>query len=283
MASSNTKILLIGSKGALGQQLARVFADGDLITWSRDEIDLTNTQSLRYGIAAVKPAVIINASAYNDVDGAETDPTTAMAINATAVGVMAEAAREVSAKFITYSTDYVFAGDEADGYNEDAIPNPINQYGLSKLQGEQLAQQTGGPVWIIRVSRLFGPAGTSINGKENFPDKMLKLAATKPRLEVINDVISTPTYTVDVARATKELLDDQAPPGVYHLVNEGTGSWFDLAQETFRIKNVAIELLPVPQTKFPVKAKRPANSTLLNTKRPKLRHWKEALREYLES
>ena len=276
-------ILLIGGSGALGQQLAKVFVDQPLTVWTRAQVDITNESALRSGIEAVKPDLIINAAAYNDVDGAETDSTLAFAINATAVGVMAATARELGADFVTYSTDYVFDGEAQDGYDESATPYPINVYGESKLQGERLAQEQGGKVWLIRVSRLFGPQGSGASAKENFPDKMLKLAQTRPRLEVINDVLSTPTYTVDVAQATRALLERETSPGIYHLINEGTGSWYDIAQETFRIKQIAVEVVPVSQTKFPVKAKRPANSTLLNTKLPKLRSWQEALKEYLES
>ncbi len=280
---SSDKILLIGSKGALGQQLVKIFANDHLVNWSRDEVDITNAAAVRQGISVLRPTIIINASAYNDVDGAETNPTMAMAVNATAVGVMAQVAREAGAKFITYSTDYVFAGDQAGGYTEDARPHPVNQYGASKLRGEQLAQSAGGEILIIRVSRLFGPMATSIHGKENFPDKMLQLARNRSRLEAISDIISTPTYTVDVAQATRALLADKVPPGIYHLVNEGAGSWYDLAQETFRIMKVAVELVPVPAATFPSLARRPDNATLLNTKRPKLRHWQAALKEYLSN
>lgn len=260
----------------LGQALAEAFADWQPVLWDRDELDITDEDAVLARVQELSPRYIINAAAYTDVDGAEDDRTTAYLVNEAGVRHVARAAKATGAAVVHYSTDYVFSGDKQAGYSEDAPAGPpVNAYGASKLAGERVLTEELRDYYLIRTAWLYGAGG------KNFVDTMLRLGREKDTLQVVNDQFGSPTYTVDLARATFRLLDEEYDPDTYHLVNRGVTTWFALAVEIFQQANLQVKVEPVSSEQFPRPAQRPAYSILKNTRGPSLREWDKALYEYL--
>lgn len=276
--AEKTETLILGAKGMLGSELCNVFPDS--VKWDMQELDITDEKAVNEKIAALKPKLIINAAAYTDVEGAEKNEELALKINAHAVRYIAKACKEVKAELVHFSTDYVFDGTEK-SYDEDAVRHPINAYGRSKGSGEFSLEQRSGiyyNYYILRTSWLFGK-----NGK-NFVDKILKLAKEKKEISVVSDQIGSPTYAKDLAFKVKDVITK--PCGIYHTTNNGTCSWFEFAKEIIKIKGIDVKINPITsqewQAAHPESANRPHCSVLLNTKLLKMRHWKDALEEYLK-
>ena len=264
----------------LGQALAQEFADEQLTAWDREDVDITDADQILEKVAVLRAAwgsidVIINAAAYTAVDAAEAAREEALAVNGQGVANIAAAAKKVGATMVHYSTDYVFSGEQATGYAEDDVPDqPVNVYGESKLAGEVALRESGVPFYLVRTAWLYGPGG------KNFVDTMLRLGAERPELKVIYDQQGSPTYTRDVAAATRTLLENHEP-GIYHLTNSGTASWYEFAVTIFKLAGMAVTVTPITSAEYPLPATRPRFSALHNTKGPTLRDWREALAEYL--
>ena len=283
------KVLILGARGNLGGQLVKVFSDlkYEVTAWSRAEVDITDKELINKKIDDIKPDLIINAAAYNNVDECEKEEEfeKAKKINGDAVGYLADAAIRNNSILVHYSSDYVFDGKQIEGYRENDEPHPINKYGESKLLGEkELISRSGKGLkfYLIRTSKLFGPKGESKESKPSFFDIMLKKAQEKNKVDVVDEEKSCFTYTPDLAQATKNLIESEKGYGIYHIVNQGTSTWFEAAQELFKLANLDTRINSVTSDKFPRPAKRPKYSVLLNTKLPKLRNYKEALEEYLK-
>ena len=298
---SYMKILILGARGSLGQQLVKIFKnDNQIIAWDKGEIDITDKKLILKKAKDVRPDIIINAAAYNATDKCEANDSEfelAKKINCEAVGYLAEAALETGATIIHYSTDYVFDGEKKRGYKEDDKPNPISRYGESKSAGEKaiISLSGKGLKWyLIRTSKLFGPKGESADSKENFFDLISRPLAESSVVEISDgkkkefnmvhgEEISCFTYTPDLARATKELVESDKGYGIYHIINSGPASWYEGAKFLFELRGITdVKLNPIGSADYPRPAKRPKYSVLLNTKLPPLRDWKEALREYLD-
>jgi dTDP-4-dehydrorhamnose reductase len=280
---STERLLVVGSGGMLGQDLMRVFDARHVVGLDYPDIDITNSASIRAVIAEHQPTIICNAAAYNDVDHAETDDglMRAMQLNVYGPGVLARVCAQNAIQLVHYSTDYVFDGTRPDGYAEHDAPHPQSQYGVTKRLGEEAVLYQHPGAFVIRTSRLFGRAGASSVSKQSFVDVMLKLAQTKSVLDIVDEEQSCPTYTLDLARHTQVLLDGEYDPGIYHIANTGSCTWYEFAQEIFRLQDITITVNPVPASAFPRPAARPAHSVLLNTKLPPLRSWQEAVAEYM--
>lgn len=284
------KVLILGARGNLGSQLIPVFKrDYEVVAWDRDEIDITDFKQLEKSVRAVEPDIIINTVAYNAVDKCEeskTEQEKARQINGEAVRKLAHIALELEALLVHYVSDYIFDGDNKEGYKEDAIPMPICKYGITKLLGEQailsLADE-GLKYYLIRSSKLFGPKGKSEAAKPSFFDIMLKLSKEKDEIDAVNAELSCFTYTPDLAAATLKLIEDMKPFGIYHITNAGPATWYEAAKEMFKIANIDIKLNPVSSEQFSRPAKRPRFAVLLNTKLEPLRDYKEALKDYLKT
>lgn len=262
----------------LGSMLAQVFADRDPTIWDRDQLDITDEHAAREKITALHPQTIINAAGYTDVDGAESQRELAFKVNADAVRTLAQIAQDINATLVHYSTDYVFPGTKADGYNEDDEPGPaVNAYGESKLAGEEALREIAPRFYLLRTAWLYGP-----NGK-NFVDTILRLGKEKDVLKVVNDQYGSPTFTKDVAMATRAVLDEHYAPGIYHTVNDGSTTWYEFTKKIFQLAGYATKLEPVSSAQFPRPAQRPKYSRLINTRGPKLRPWPDALDEYLKT
>jgi len=270
------KILLLGANGMLAQAVKHVFQDHEVIGYDRPEIDITSQQSVHEICIKEHPEAIINCAAYTAVDLCETEEQTADLVNGVAVGILAQESAALDVPIVHISTDYVFDGLNENGYREDDQPgSPLNAYGRTKLHGEQLLQQHATKYYLVRTSWLYGPGG------KNFVTTILSHGRTKPQLKVINDQHGKPTYTRDLAQFILDLLTDKAPYGIYHGVNEEATTWYDFTKEIFSQENLATPVEPCDTTAYPLPAKRPHWSILLNTKRPVMRSWKEALTDYL--
>jgi len=290
------KTLIIGAQGNLGIQLCKVITDH--IAWDRNDVDVTDSGSLRDKVSALRGEIgsIINCVAYNDVDGAETNPDIAQKLNVDLPHQLAELANELDIPLLHYSTGYVFDGQQ-NSYDENDEPSPLSVYGQSKADGEKEVLTIAKKFFIVRTNLLFGPKGESEISKRSVVDTLREVGMARKILSAGDDAISSFTYTPDLARASYDLLLGDQPPGIYHLINEGQGSWYDLAREIFTILDWQIvdqetDLAPdqniicikrVSVDTFNQPAKRPKQAVLANTKLPKLRSWQEALAEYLQS
>lgn len=271
------KILLLGKTGLLGSVLFRVFSDkNELFSPSRKQCDVTNINSIRSAIEESRPNIIINATGYTNVDKAEEEYLEAEFVNSFGIENLVKTLQEKEIPLVHFSTDYVFDGAKKEGYAEQDAPNPLSAYGRSKAKGEARIINNLTKYYLIRTSWLFGE-----NGK-NFADAMLKLAKTNDEISVVDDQIGCPTYSLDLARAVKELVENKSPFGIYHLVNDGRCSWFEFAQEIFFQLGLAVKVLPITSEQLKRPAKRPKYSVLLNTKCAKLRPWQQALADYLK-
>lgn len=269
-------ILLLGKNGQVGWELQRSLAPlGTVVALDRHSTpadggcgDLANLDGLRETVQRLRPAVIVNAAAHTAVDKAESEPDLAHLINAQAPGVLAEAAREMGALLVHYSTDYVFDGSGAAPWHEDATTGPLSVYGQTKLAGEQAIAATGARHLILRTSWVYAARGG------NFARTMLRLAQERDKLTVIDDQWGAPTgadLIADItAHATRQTLRDPASAGTYHLSASGEITWNGYARfviDTARAlrPDLAIkaqEVAPVPTSAFPTPARRPLNSRL---------------------
>ena len=274
------KVLILGCKGTLGGQLMKLYPQA--IGWDREDVDVLDFPALSARVTALGfvPDAVINCVAFNDVDSAEDRPQQALAINREFPGALALFTGQLGIPLVHYSTNYVFDGVYGE-YAETDSPAPLSVYGRSKWGGEQRIAEAGGPCYIVRTAVIFGPKGESDLSKKSFVDLMRDLSATRDTIQAVADEINSITYAPDLAAASRGLLDGLPSPGIYHLTNSGSASWFDLAGEIFRITGKSVSLLPVPSTHFPRKALRPAKAILRNTKLPALRPWQDALAEFL--
>jgi dTDP-4-dehydrorhamnose reductase len=271
------KILILGHKGMLGHELVKEFKnDHELVLWDREQIDISKKEDVIKKIGDLWPDVVINAAAYTAVDEAESNKDLVYKVNGCAVGFLATACKEVNALLIHFSTDYVFDGENHNGYKENHPYNPINIYGKSKALGEKMILDVSPRYYIIRTSWLFGKHG------KNFVETMLRLAGENKDIKVVNDQFGSPTYAKDLASEVKKLVESQNPYGIYHITNSETCSWYDFAVKIFELSSLNLKIKPVKSEEFPTPAKRPIYSMLINTKLPPMRKWEEALKDYLK-
>jgi len=276
------KILILGARGMLGHDLAKVFAEEKLFLWDREEVDITDELKLLTLVQELKPEIIINAAAYTNVDGAEKEKGTAENINAVAVSYIGEAAQAVGARVVHISTEYVFNGFKKEGYDEDAIVSPLSIYGASKARGEQNLIASEAEYYIVRTSWLYGhaPQKGKPRGK-NFIDTILDKAQAGEELKIVNDQYGKPTFAYDLSQGIKTMLWENYPTGIYHLVNEGITTWFGLAEYALQVRGLNATIKPCVTGDFPAVAERPQFSILNNNKLPKMRSWQEAVQQYL--
>lgn len=273
------KILIIGAKGMLGTDLMNAFEKDnnyEVFGWDKDEIDITKEDMVNEKISKLNPDIVISSAAFTDVDGCEENEGACMEVNGYAVGKLARACSKNNSILVHYSTDYIFDGKKSEGYMEDETKiKPINMYGKSKALGEKEISENTSAYYIIRTSWLYGR-----NGK-NFVDTMLELSKNNDSLKVVNDQHGKPTYTKDLAKRTKEILDNKESYGIYHVTNEDETTWCGFAKEIFRQSGIDIKVSPCDSDEFPRPAKRPEYSSLMNTKLDKMRPWQEGLKDYL--
>jgi dTDP-4-dehydrorhamnose reductase len=277
-----TTLHVIGAGGMLGQALVREFADFEVLIGNRENADLESPEKLH---AFVTPrSIVINAAAYTRVDDAETDRDAAFLANATGVSNLAQVAKDKNAVVIHLSTDYVFDGQARTPYAEDAATNPATVYGESKLVGEQILRETlPGRSVILRTAWLYGVPGFS------FPSTILRAAQSRDTLQVVTDQIGQPTWTRDVARMIRLLVEGDIESGIFHATNSGQASWWEFATRLFELAGWdTSRVSPTTSESFVRPAPRPAWSVLghdnwVRHGFPEPRHWREALDEAWEA
>lgn len=276
------KVLVTGVSGQLGFDVMReLLARGvEAKGASRSDFSLTDFAAMRRFVEAHRPTAIIHCAAYTAVDKAEDEPELCREVNASATGELARIAKEIGAKFLYISTDYVFPGTGENFYKPEDEKAPCNVYGESKLLGEEAAREALEELFIVRISWVFGE-----NGK-NFIKTMLRLAETHEELSVVGDQIGSPTYTRDLARLLADMIVTRKY-GVYHATNEGTCSWAELAAEALRCAGKKTCVRAIKTEEYPTKAKRPKNSRL--SKKcldeagfSRLPDWRDAVARYVE-
>lgn len=276
------KILVTGITGQLGHDvMAELAARGhEAVGATRQDMPLTDFPALRAHLMRVRPDAVIHCAAYTAVDRAEEEKTACMIVNGGATREIAAACRDLGAKLLYLSTDYVFPGTGDGFYEPDDEKGPQNAYGLSKLAGEEAIEELLTRYFIVRISWVFG-----VNGK-NFVKTMLRLAETHDALTVVDDQVGSPTYTRDLARLLVDMVESEKY-GVYHATNEGVCSWAEFAREIFRQAGKDTTVAPVPSSAYPTPAKRPKNSRLSKACLDAagfchLPPWQDALARYLE-
>ncbi len=280
-------------------------ADFEMYATDKDELDVTSFVDLEAAFDRMSPDFVLNCAAYTDVDACETPEnlSAAFQLNAKAPEVLAKVCKKHHAVLVHFSTDYVFDGENQDGYNEDSATSPVNVYGATKRAGEMAIEESMDAYYIVRTSWFFGE-----NGK-NFVDTMIKLgkeciAGERDGLRVVGDQIGSPTYTADLVRAVithflnpfvahlpvqheknlnSSTIDAENAPefGIYHLTTSGSCSWFEFAKEVFKVREIEVKVEEVNSVEFPRAAKRPRFSKLINNKTESLRDWREALKAYI--
>lgn len=284
-----TKILVTGKNGQVGWELQHTLAPlGQIIALNAEDMDLCDVDAIRNKVREVAPDIIVNPAAHTAVDKAETEPDLAMAINGTAVGVLAEEAKKLNALLIHYSTDYVFDGTKTSPYVESDKPNPQSVYGKTKLAGEQTIQAIGGKHVILRTSWVYGVHGG------NFVKTILRLAKERSELRIVADQYGAPTWARLLAESTAQIIGrySEDKSGLYHLTPNGRTNWHQFAEEIVRLarqyddalKDKSLTIQPIATHEYPVPAKRPANSSLSTEKVCRtfgieLPRWEEGLAE----
>ncbi|HKY22427.1 MAG TPA: dTDP-4-dehydrorhamnose reductase [Vicinamibacterales bacterium] len=274
------RVLVTGARGQLAGAIVDVYkGNAEVLAYSRDELDIANAEAVMARVRRDRPEVIINCAAYNHVDRAEDEPQEALTANAFAVRVLGRAAADIDATLVHYSTDFVFDGKTARPYTEDDVPNPESVYAQSKLLGEWFA--TDAPrSFVLRVESLFGGSAA-----KSSIDRIATAIAGGQEAKVFVDRTVSPSYVVDVAEATKVLVE-RGDPGLYHCVGTGYATWFEVAKEIARVmgKDREVRLQPVSVADVKLRAPRPQFAALANEKINRVARmptWQDALRRYL--
>ena len=277
------KALVTGAGGQLGRALvARLGTSAHAL--ERAQLDVTDAAAVSAALDSIRPDVVINATAYNRVDAAETEPEAAFAVNAAAVLSLALAAQRVGARLVHVSTDYVFDGAQSRPYVEDDVPRPINTYGRSKRAGEMMVESVEGPSLLVRTSGVFGPGGSRAKGG-SFVDRILERARSGSALRVVDDQRFAPTFAPDLAAALVTLVERKAT-GTVHVTNTGDCSWYELARAALELADVPATVDRISSAELAAPARRPPYSVLSNARfadltGAPLRPWREALAEML--
>lgn len=276
-------MLVTGAAGQLAHFIARAFANWDVVALGRAQLDITDPAAVRDVVAAIAPRVIVNCAAFNDVDGAQSRPQEALAVNAFAVRSLARAAEAAGATLVHFSTDFVFDGRAAEPYDEAATPTPQSTYSASKLLGEWFALDAPGSL-VLRVESLFGsPSGWT--GRRGTFDAIVDGLRQGRQVRALTDRVVSPCYAPDIAAATRHLIDVGAPAGLYHCVNAGSTTWEAAAREVARVLGVAPLIQPITMDQLSLLAPRPRYCALAIEKLTAtgfvMPSWEDALRRWL--
>ena len=274
------KYIITGSSGQLAKAFIKNFKElnFDFIAPSEQDLDITNKEKISGIFSQYKPDAVINCAAYNNVEAAQQDNTKAFLINKTAVTNLIEETKKHNAKFVHFGTDYVFDGTKNDLYVETDKTNPLNEYGKSKLAGEQEALKYNNSL-VCRLSWVIG------EGQQNFLFKLSGWLKNNKTVKVSCDEISVPCFSFDIADTVIKAIDNGLS-GLYHLTNSGKCSRYELAKEFVKIKNFDNEIVPVPMASFNSKVQRPLVTAMSNEKISKelniiIPYWKESLRQFI--
>ncbi|HEX9188973.1 MAG TPA: dTDP-4-dehydrorhamnose reductase [Vicinamibacteria bacterium] len=278
------RALVVGSAGQLGRELVSLL--GPEVAWAGDrgEIDVADPAAVSALVSGERPDVVFNATAWNRVDAAETEPAAAFAVNASAPHFLARAAREAGARLVHFSTDYVFDGTAWSPYREDDTPRPLGVYGASKLAGEHLVAAAGGERLVVRTSGVLGRGGSEQKGG-SFVERIVARAKAGEPLRIVADQVFAPTCAADLAAASIALVRAGAR-GLFHVTNAGSCSWRELALGALALAGLDVPVAAITLADLRLPARRPLFSVLscekyLGLGLPPLRPWREALPDCL--
>lgn len=287
---SQPVILVTGANGQVGQELQALAASYPAFTFvftSRDNMPINDAAAVEAYFAKYCPAYCINCAAYTAVDKAETEREAAFDINAEGTRILAVASKAHNTKLVHISTDYVFNGQSPEPYKEEAATDPVNQYGASKLQGEQWCVQNNADAVIIRTAWVYSSFG------KNFVKTMLRLMQERPAISVVNDQVGAPTYAADLAQCILHIVTNSTSnnanwhAGIYHYSNQGRISWYDFAVAIKELTGSACTVSAIPSSQFPTPAKRPSFSLLDTNKIQQtfnctIPEWKASLKQCID-
>lgn len=275
------KILVTGYTGQLGFDVVRegITRGYEMVGVGSQDLDITDGQSVVQFVQEVKPSAIIHCAAYTAVDKAEDNQESCWDVNVNGTKHLANAAKDINAKFMLISTDYVFDGKGDTSFREEDKPNPVGYYGLTKYEAEKEVQSLLSDWFIVRISWVFG-----LNGN-NFVKTMLRLSENHDELNVVGDQVGSPTNTFDLSRLLIDMVETDKF-GIYHATNEGFCSWAEFANEIFKRAGKSVKVNPITTEEYPTRAVRPKNSRMSKQKLVQsgfipLPHWKDSLERYI--
>jgi len=270
------RLLVTGAGGQLGLELAEVLPGRghETVALSRTELDISDPDAVEDAVKVHSPDLLVNAAAYTNVDGCETETDLAYAVNALGPRNLAQVCERLECELLHVSTNYVFDGEADRPYEPFDLPNPISAYGRTKLAGEEYVKHLTRRWYVVRSAGVYGRG-------HNFVRTMLRVAGERDVLKVKADEFISPTYARDLAEGIAGLAES-GRYGLYHLTNAGSCSWYEFTQEIFRLVGVEVDVVPIPGSEYPLPAARPANGVLSSLGSFELRHWREALTDYLE-
>ena len=269
------KILIAGAGGQLGLELKDLLPKKghEVIALGHKELDITDASTVASALNQHSPDLVINAAAYTNVDGCETEVESAYRANSLGPRNLAVHCGRLGCELLHVSTNYVFDGDREAPYEPFDLPNPRSVYAKTKLDGEEYVKHLCSRWYIVRSAGVYGEG-------HNFVRTMLRVGRERDFLKVKDDEYVSPTYARDLAEGIAEILDSRLY-GLYHVTNSGSCSWYEFTREIFRLSGIEVEVHPVPSSEYPLPAPRPANGVLSTLGSPELRHWREALADYL--
>ena len=271
------KVLVTGANGQLGYDVIKQLNSVgiDYLGTDRESLDITNKEQVTRVISDYNPDAVIHCAAYTAVDKAEDEKDLCYSVNVLGAKYVAEACKQIDAKMVYISTDYVFDGEGDEPFGVTDKPNPINYYGQTKYEGEVEVQKILDKCFVVRISWVFGCNGN------NFVKTMLRLGKERDEISVVADQIGSPTYTYDLAKLLIEIIRTDKF-GVYHATNEGYCSWYEFACEIFKQAGVTVKVNPIKTEDYPTKARRPKNSRLYKSPLIELENWEDALNHYIK-
>jgi dTDP-4-dehydrorhamnose reductase len=270
------RVLVTGAGGQLGLELAEILPGRghETVALSRAELDVADPGAVEEVVRGHSPEIVVNAAAYTNVDGCETETDLAYAINALGPRNLAQVCERLGSELLHVSTNYVFDGEADRPYEPFDPPNPISAYGRTKLAGEECVKHLARRWYLVRSAGVYGRG-------HNFVRTMLRVAGERDVLKVKDDEFISPTYARDLAEGIARIVEG-GHYGIYHLTNAGSCSWYEFTQEIFRLAGIGVEVVPIPGSEYPLPAARPSNGVLSSLGSFELRHWREALTDYLE-
>jgi dTDP-4-dehydrorhamnose reductase len=279
-----SRIVVLGATGALGGDVVEAFHDHAVTGLGHGELEICDPAAVQSVLERLRPAVVVNTTAFHNVPLCETEEAKAFAVNAVGPRRVARACTALGARLVHVSTDYVFDGRKHAPYVETDPPNPLNVYAVSKLAGEYGVLNDGANHQVVRSSGLYGLRRCRAKGG-NFVDTMFKLARERPEVRVVDDEVLTPTFNADLA-AQIRVLALEGPPGLFHATNQGSCSWYEFARAIFDLAGLTTPLLPTTVAEFKSPVKRPFYSVLDNAALravglDRMRPWRDALADYM--
>jgi len=277
------RVLLIGGSGQLGSEILRTWGDCAIAAPGSGELDLEDTGALHRALDAETPALVVNCAAFHNVDRCESEPGRAFAVNAQAVDALARACRDRDVALLTIGTDYVFDGNTDRAYVEDDVPRPISAYGVSKFAGELLVERLQMRAFVVRTCGLYSTRLSS-SKRYTFVERIVSQAQAGEAVRIVSDVVASPTYAADLAKALRALIDTDRY-GLYHAASQEPVSWYDFAVRALRLAGVDAPVEAISADDWKMPARRPRFSALASRKLANLGiempTWQQGLADYM--